>query len=81
MTLASLRSASRGTRRAADALTLKLFAAVDQWPASVHLQDLRKLSPTDDELERANAWVVRQDAAPEFPTMVDEVIDDVRRHR
>lgn len=62
-------------------ITLKLFAAVDQWPASVHLQDLRILTPTDGELERARAWVERQDAAMDFPAMVAEVIDDVRRHR
>lgn len=62
-------------------LSLKLCAAVDQWPSSVHLQDLLALSPTDQEIERARQWVERQDTAPEFPAMVEEVVAYVRTHR
>ena len=62
-------------------ITLKLFAAVDQGPESVHLQDLRVLSPTDVELERARRWVETQDTAPQFPSMVSEVVSRVRSTR
>jgi hypothetical protein len=34
---------------------LKLFAAMDQGPRSVHMQDLLRLRPTEEELERAAA--------------------------
>ncbi len=60
-------------------ITLKLFAAVDQGPRSVHYQDLVALSPTTAELDDAAAWVRTQDAAEAFALMLDEVIDHVRR--
>lgn len=62
-------------------LALKLFAAVDRGPASVHLQDLLALAPTDGELARASAWVVTQDIAPQWPQLVTEVTDHVRNRR
>lgn len=60
-------------------VALKLFAAVDQGPTSVHYQDLRALNPTPQELEEAADWVRTQDAAPEFSDMLDQVIGHVLR--
>ena len=62
-------------------IALKLFAAVDQGPESVHYQDLATLEPTDKELEEAGAWVRTQDASPAFPEMTNEVIRHVQRDR
>jgi hypothetical protein len=65
--------AGRGTL-----IALKLFAAVDKGPTSVHFQDLLALSPTDAELAQASGWVLTQDIAPEWPAFVKEVVDHVR---
>lgn len=46
-----------------DQVALKLFAAADRWPAprNKHLDDLRTLAPTQDELRDAEAWCLTQD--------------------
>jgi hypothetical protein len=62
-------------------IALKLFAAVDRGPRSVHLQDLRHLQPTHDELTAAQTWVLTQDIAPQWPALVEEVLRHVRDHR
>lgn len=62
-------------------IALKLFAAVDQGPESVHVQDLVALRPTEEELKEAADWVCSQDASPEFATMTHEVVQYVRRGR
>ena len=62
-------------------IALKLFAAVDKGPMSVHLQDLLVLAPSDEELARASTWVLTQDIAPEWPQFVTEVVDHVRTRR
>ena len=59
-------------------IALKLFAAVDQGPQSVHYQDLVALSPTPEELEAAAEWVRTQDASDAFARMLDEVIRYVK---
>ena len=58
-------------------MALKLFAAVDQGPRSVHYQDLVALSPTPVELEAAAQWVTTQDASEAFAIMLQEVIHHV----
>jgi hypothetical protein len=58
-------------------IALKLFAAVDQGPRSVHYQDLVTLSPTPAELEAAAEWVTTQDASEAFAVMLQEVIHHV----
>lgn len=68
--------AGRGTL-----VALKLHAAADRDPGSVHVQDLLALRPRDDELQVARKWVVRQDIGPGFPRLVDDVIAHVRRMR
>ncbi len=62
-------------------ITLKLFAAADRGPTSVHYQDLVRLQPTMEELEEAAVWVRIQDASNDFPTFVDQVIEHVHRDR
>jgi len=59
-------------------IALKLFAAADRGPASVHVQDLLALAPDDAELDEAAAWVRGQDAAPEFGAILDGVLSHVR---
>lgn len=56
-------------------LALKLFAAVDGAPGSVHFQDLVALRPTPEELHAAAGWVRTQDVSPVFARMVQEVMD------
>jgi hypothetical protein len=58
-------------------IALKLFAAVDRGPRSVHFQDLRALAPDPHELEEAAAWVRTQDASADFPALVDQVVAHV----
>jgi hypothetical protein len=62
-------------------IALKLFAAVDTDPGSVHVQDLLALAPTDAELEEARGWVITQDAYEGFTSMISQVIEHVRRNR
>ena len=56
-------------------VALKLFAAVDRGPRSVHFQDLRALAPTREELDAAAAWVRTQDESPVFADMVGQVVE------
>ncbi|HEY8864533.1 MAG TPA: hypothetical protein VIO37_10235 [Candidatus Dormibacteraeota bacterium] len=44
-----------------DQICFKLYAAVDQAPASKHLDDLRLLEPTAQELVAAARWSMTQD--------------------
>ena len=62
-------------------IALKLFAAADGGRLSVHLQDLEALAPTSAELESAALWVRAQDAAPEWTSIVQDVIRHVERNR
>ena len=59
-------------------VALKLFAAVDQGPESVHWQDLLALGPTADEVDQAVAWVRSQDVGVEFERFVDEAHERLR---
>lgn len=60
-------------------IALKLFAAADGDPGSVHAQDLVALRPTEEELESAAVWVQTQDAAVEWASLVEGVIRHVER--
>ena len=60
---------------------LKLFATVDCGPASVHMQDLIALAPSAEELWEAAGWVRTQDAAPEFPALVEQAVEHVLGNR
>jgi hypothetical protein len=56
-------------------IALKLFAAVDGGPGSVHLQDLLALRPSTNELAEAHAWVRTQDASPGFAAILRQVVE------
>lgn len=60
-------------------IALKLYAAADGGPESIHVQDLIALNPTDEELSKAVDWVSRQDASHHFPALVEEVRTHVDR--
>jgi Nucleotidyltransferase of unknown function (DUF6036) len=60
-------------------ITLKFFAAVDAGAQSVHMQDLLTLAPAPEELGAALAWVLTQDAGPDFPRAATETADYVTR--
>lgn len=62
-------------------IALKLFAAVDRGAGSVHMQDLKALEPSDDELDAAEEWVLTQDASSSWPELVTEMIEHVRANR
>jgi len=49
-----------------DQICLKLYAAVDQGPTSKHVDDLRALAPTADELRAAATWARTHDPSPPF---------------
>ncbi len=59
-------------------IALKLYAAVDTGPDSVHTRDLIALAPTDSELSEASRWVGDQDVSREFRAMLDETVAHVR---
>jgi hypothetical protein len=62
-------------------IALKLFAAVDSGPGSVHVQDLFALAATEAEIEESQHWVMTQDAYAGFTSMIGQVIEHVRRER
>ncbi len=45
--------------------------------SEIHYQDLVALQPTETELDAAAEWVNSQDAATQFPRIVNEVKDHV----
>ena len=61
-------------------IALKLFAAVDLGARSVHMQDLLRLVPSEEELVEAASWVVTQDVSPIFQSNVQEAVTYVRTH-
>jgi len=57
-----------------DHIYLKLYAAVDHHGRGKHADDLRRLSPTRQELLDAAAWVRSQDISPAWPDMVADTL-------
>lgn len=53
-----------------DLLRLKLFAAYDEGPASVHFADAVAMHPTSAELEDAERWVVTRFPAGPLPGLM-----------
>jgi hypothetical protein len=49
-----------------DQIYFKLYAAIDQGPASRHFQDLLKLNPKENEISGAAMWLLEQDVSAEF---------------
>lgn len=65
-----------------DLVFFKLYASADATgPASVHVQDLLALDPTDEELGAAARWVRTQDPSPTIATAVEAVTAYVRSAR
>jgi len=57
-----------------DMICFKLFAAVDQGIRSRHLQDLRELAPTRDELLVAARWTRTHDPSPGYRALLLETL-------
>ncbi len=57
-----------------DHIYLKLYAAVDHHGRGKHVDDLRRLAPTRQELLEAAQWVRGQDIGPSFPEMVADTL-------
>ena len=63
-----------------DLIFFKLFAAADSaGPKSVHYQDLIALNPSAAELSEAVKWVGTQDASPDFPRIIQQVVNHARK--
>lgn len=58
-----------------DQICFKLYAAVDQGPASKHFSDLKRLEPTHNELLTAKKWCLTQDVSPEFSLMLTQAFN------
>ncbi len=58
-----------------DLLKTKLFALVDR---GIDLKDCLALNPTEDELVNSIAWVTEQDANPNWPEHVENVLEDLK---
>lgn len=68
-----------------DLIALKLYAVVDERLEHrrniKHQRDLIALAPTEAQWQFARAWVLQQDASPDWTLSVEEAIADVRDHR
>jgi hypothetical protein len=62
-------------------IALKLYAAADTSPTSVHTQDLLAMVPSTDELREAADWVRCQDVSVDFHNMLTEVVEYATRSR
>jgi hypothetical protein len=64
-----------------DLIRLKLFAAADEGPGSVHLLDLLEISLTPDELRDAAVWVRSRFPDGQLPTLdaVMEILERISR--
>lgn len=56
-----------------DQIHFKVFAAADSGPGR-HLEDLRELKPTTEEMETAARWVMRQDPSEGFRTVLKDML-------
>ncbi len=57
-----------------DMVCFKLYATVDQGPRSRHVQDLRELDPSRDELLAAARWTVTHDRSPGYRSLLVETL-------
>jgi len=56
-----------------DQIHFKLYAAVDR--GEYHVEDLKTLKPTDEEIERAAKWVVTQDVSDVFKLLLKDFLE------
>ena len=57
-----------------DQICLKLYASVDQGPHSKHFEDLKRLQPTQKELEKGGIWCKTHDVSEEFARSLEEAL-------
>lgn len=57
-----------------DQVHFKFYATVDDGPRSKHMQDLKRLAPTHDELRAAARWAVTHDTSAPFRELCREVL-------
>jgi hypothetical protein len=57
-----------------DQIHFKFYATVDDGPLGKHVQDLRKLAPTHDELRAAARWAVTHDTSEPFRDLCRQVL-------
>lgn len=57
-----------------DQICFKLYASVDQGPASKHFADLKRLVPDRKELLVAKKWCMTQDVSLEFSLMLEQAL-------
>lgn len=57
-----------------DQIFFKLFASADRGPGDYHVSDLLALKPAAGEMAEAARWVLTQDAAPEFPGLLKDLL-------
>ena len=56
-----------------DQIHFKLYAAVDR--GEYHVQDLKALKPTDEDMERAAKWVITQDVSDVFKSLLKDFLE------
>jgi hypothetical protein len=57
-----------------DQIYFKLYASADKGGPSYHLDDLKQLNPSDDEIYKAAIWSLTQDPSPEFHEIMIEML-------
>lgn len=57
-----------------DQICFKLYASIDQGPSSKHFEDLKRLQPTQKELEKAGIWCTTHDVSEEFARCLKEAL-------
>ena len=60
-----------------DQICFKLYATVDQGPASKHYADLKYLKPNKNELEKAKQWCITHDASEGFFAELEAVVNEL----
>ncbi len=57
-----------------DQICFKLYASVDDGPHSKHFEDLKRLRPTQQELEIAGTWCKTHDVSPVFAQLLEQTL-------
>lgn len=57
-----------------DQICFKLYASVYQGPDSKHFEDLKRLQPTQEELDKAGIWCKTHDVSQEFSIHLAEAL-------
>lgn len=60
-----------------DQICFKLYASIDQGPTSKHFDDLKRLQPTREELEKAGNWCKTHDVSEEFAQTLGEALREL----